>query len=134
MKRTGFTLIELMCVVFIISVIAALALPMFRNATGKAKKRESLMVLKQIYQMETSYKEEYGHYCESDTVNSFRGLDWTLPSNIRRYDYTGNFPVPGNSQSLILTATEKEDADGDGVWHEEIFLDQDGNFSGDWHN
>jgi type II secretion system protein G len=62
MNRKGFTLIELMIVVVIIGILAALAIPRFLEASKKAKITEAKNVIKQLYNlMQTSYQ-EYGHF------------------------------------------------------------------------
>ena len=45
-NRRGFTLIELMIVVVIIGILAALAIPKFMKVTGKAKVAEAKTILK----------------------------------------------------------------------------------------
>jgi len=61
-SQKGFTLIELMIVVVIIGILAALAIPRFMRATTKAKQSEAKQVLKQIYAMERAYRQEYDAY------------------------------------------------------------------------
>ncbi len=61
-SQKGFTLIELMIVVVIIGILAALAIPRFMRATTKSKQSEAKQVLKQIYAMERAYRQEYNAY------------------------------------------------------------------------
>ncbi len=61
-SREGFTLIELMVVVVIIGILAALAIPRFMQATTKTKQAEAKSILKQIFVMEQAYRQEYNTY------------------------------------------------------------------------
>ncbi len=61
-NQKGFTLIELMIVVVIIGILAALAIPRFMRATTKSKQSEAKEILKQIYVMERAYRQEYDVY------------------------------------------------------------------------
>jgi prepilin-type N-terminal cleavage/methylation domain-containing protein len=62
----GFTLIELMIVVVIISILAAMAIPRFMRASVKAKQSEAKANLKQIYTMEHAYRQEKDSYYPGD--------------------------------------------------------------------
>ncbi len=61
-NRKGFTLIELMIVVVIIGILAALAIPRFMQATTKSKQSEAKQLLKQVYTMERAFRQETGSY------------------------------------------------------------------------
>ncbi len=62
----GFTLIELMIVVVIIAILAAMAIPRFMRASVKSKQTEAKLVLKQIYTMQRAYRQENDTYYPGD--------------------------------------------------------------------
>ncbi|HJO22533.1 MAG TPA: prepilin-type N-terminal cleavage/methylation domain-containing protein, partial [Myxococcota bacterium] len=65
-RRGGFTLIELMIVVAIIGILAAIAIPNFLRFQLKAKSSEGKTNLAAIRTAEESYYAEYGYYVSAD--------------------------------------------------------------------
>ena len=61
-KQRGFTLIELMIVVVIIAILAAMAIPRFMRASVRGKQTEARLILKQIYTMQRAYRQENDTY------------------------------------------------------------------------
>ncbi|MGB3096145.1 MAG: prepilin-type N-terminal cleavage/methylation domain-containing protein [Candidatus Deferrimicrobiaceae bacterium] len=68
-NKKGFTLIELMIVVAIIGILAAIAIPNFLKFQAKSKQSEAKTNLKGIYTAETGYFGEVNSYGDYQTVN-----------------------------------------------------------------
>lgn len=67
MNKRGFTLIEVMIVVVIIGVLAAMAIPRFNVASHKAKEKEADMLLKATYQAQMTYQGRFSAPAASAT-------------------------------------------------------------------
>jgi len=80
-NKKGFTLIELMIVVAIIGILAAIAIPNFLKFQAKSKQSEAKTNLKAIYTAET------GYYGENNTYNTFDRVNWE-PVGTARYTYS----------------------------------------------
>ena len=76
----GFTLIELMIVVVIIGILAALAIPRFNQASARAKEKEADGILKQIYTLQQTYYANNGVYAAAFGSPGLQDVGWEAPS------------------------------------------------------
>lgn len=110
-SQKGFTLIELMIVVVIIGILAALAIPRFMRATTKSKQSEAKQILKQVYVMQRAYRQEKDTYTANGASASAGGSFATLGVDIMttaRYVYS----IVADSTTFTATATANLDDDG----------------------
>ena len=111
----GFTLMELLIVVIIIGILAALAIPQYTKTIERAHWAEAIDNLGQIRSAEIRYYAEYDKYtpgaagitdCAKNKVCDFSCLDITDPNNIpnNRYDYALE-AQDKDAQTFTLRAT-----------------------------
>ena len=72
-SKKGFTLIELMIVVAIIGILAAIAIPNFLRFQLKAKTSEAKVNLAAIRTAEESYLAEFGSYVNTSATPGTQG-------------------------------------------------------------
>ncbi|MHB8482149.1 MAG: type IV pilin protein [Nitrospiria bacterium] len=84
-SKKGFTLIELMIVVAIIGILAAIAIPNFLKYQSKSKQSEAKVNLKGVFTSETSYFSENNVYVKLASLSNF-----ALAGTNARYAYGAN--------------------------------------------
>ena len=125
-RKGGFTLIELMIVVAIIGILAAIAIPNFLRFQLKAKSSEGKTNLAAIRTAEQSYYSEFGVYVSADSTPATTGqnvktdfggggaadfdvLGWS-PEGQVFFAYAAEADMNG------YTTTAGADIDADGTW------------------
>ena len=107
-NNKGFTLIELMIVVEIIAILAAIALPNYIRTRIQANEASAVASLRVILDAETNYNTQYYVYATdmasltNEDPPFLTGGDWVAPKN----GYT--FRIEGDPLNFIAYATPVE--------------------------
>ena len=98
-KQQGFTLIELMIVVAIIGILAAIAIPAYQDYTIRAQVSEGLSLSSGAKAAVAEYFQDTGSW---PTNNALAGLE--ASANIKG-KYTTGLVVTGTGKNGIITVT-----------------------------
>lgn len=89
MRKSGFTIIELMIVVAIIAFLATISIPKYFNYYAKAKQAEVAINLASLHTAQQAYYAENGSY--SKNLTGPNGIGWQPQGKNFYYTYGFNF-------------------------------------------
>jgi type IV pilus assembly protein PilA len=89
----GFTLIELMVVVAVLGIVAAIAVPNYLRYQARSRQSEAKVTLAQVFVAETAYYSEQSFYGNFNQI----GIAISVASN--RYGYRTGAAGPGGGPS-----------------------------------
>jgi len=136
MSRKGFTLVEVLIVVIIIGILAAIGIPQFAASIEKAKGGEARAGLGHIQTAEKIYfaeKEQYYNFIADSSVSS-RDLSTTLDIILTQRYWVFDVVVPGTDEAggatlFTATATRKT---GGSYGDQCLKMDHKGAIWGNW--
>ncbi len=96
--ESGFTLIELMIVVAIMGVLAAIAIPTFSSYLYRSRTSEATTILAEVRQRQESYRAEFNQYANvsspnPSTIPGRRPIQWETQATWRQLGVAPDAPL-----------------------------------------
>jgi type IV pilus assembly protein PilA len=95
-KSSGFTLIELMIVVSIVGILAAIAVPNFISWTCKARQREIVTVFKGMKACMIGYRQNDSEATTGGMIETFIGANFAKVGYVRSGGSRYSLVIPGD--------------------------------------
>ena len=97
-RQAGFTLIELIITVVVVSVLAAVALPAFFDQVRKSRRAEAISAINQVAQAQERWRSNNPAYAAQFIVTNGKFVGVAASG-------AGSFNTPGGNYSLSMSGT-----------------------------
>jgi prepilin-type N-terminal cleavage/methylation domain-containing protein len=143
-RRAGFTLVELMIVVTILGILAAVAVPSYISYVYKSKTAEAVGFLGEIKARQESYRSDFGQYVDistympsatptrimqawpADVGDSWRALGAVPPGRQTYFSYRTVAGLPGTTPAATAIGGDRGYGDTDFWFISQALGDLDG--------
>ena len=111
-KRGGLTLVELLIVLIVVGVLAALAVPSYLDAVRKARRTDAVGALLEMQLAQERWRSRHGHY--TDQLTNLHGSLSTTPQGYYALSVTVTPETANSAYRLMATALNGSSQESDG--------------------